>query len=149
VALWVDFEGGGAAMSHSPYLAYATTDGTAWRLVMAEMYIENTIVPPSTPYGPGSYPGSFSVIDPYDAVFIGDGPATMTDAMQLAANGGSTLTNTGLIRDGWFTAGASFVSTSTGWVVVGLNASNGMAIEATRDGGADWSQQLTVSNPPG
>lgn len=149
VALWVDFEGGGAATGHSPYLAYATTNGNGWRLVLAEMFIESTVVPETTPYGPGSYPGSFSVIDPYDAVFVGDGPVTMMDGVELATHGGATVTNTGTIRDGWSTAGASFVSLSTGWVVVSLNATNGIAIEVTHDGGVRWTEQLTLPSPHG
>ena len=149
VALWVDFQGGGAALSHSPYLAYATVDGKTWRLVLGEWYIESTVVPQTAPYGPGSYPGSFSVIDPYDTAFIGDGPATMTADMDMATEGGAIVTSSGSIRDAWWTAGTSFVSLSTGWVIVGLNSGNAMAIEATADGGFHWSQQLMEPILPG
>jgi hypothetical protein len=142
VALWVDFEGGGAALSHSPYLAYATVDGRTWRLVLGEWYTESTVLPQTAPYGPGSYPGSFSVIDPYDAAFLGDGPASLTVDMDMATQGGAVVTRSGSISGAWWTAGASFVSRSTGWVIVGLNGGNAMAIEATTDGGLHWSQQL-------
>ena len=141
-ALWVDFQGSGGALSHSPYLAYATVDGKTWRLVLAEWYTESTVLPQNAPYGPGSYPGSFSVIDPYDAAFIGDGPASMSADMDMATQGGAVVTKSGSIRDAWWTAGASFVSLSTGWVIVGLNSGNAMAIKATTDGGLHWSQQL-------
>jgi hypothetical protein len=142
VALWVDFQGGGAALSHSPYLAYATVDGRNWRLVLGEWYTESTVLPQTAPYGPGSYPGSFSVIDPSNAAFLGDGPATMKVDMEMATQGGAVVTNSGSIGGAWWTAGASFVSRSTGWVIVGMNGGNAMAIEATTDGGLHWSQQL-------
>ena len=142
MALWVDFQGGGAALSHSPYLAYATVDGKTWRLVLGEWYTESTILPQTAPYGPGSYPGSFSVVDPYDAAFLGDGPASLSVDMEMATQGGAVVTNSGSIHDAWWTAGASFASRSTGWVIVGLNSGNAMAIKATIDGGVHWSQQL-------
>ncbi len=137
------------ALSHSPYLAYATVDGRTWRLVLGEWYIESTVIPQTAPYGPGSYPGSFSVIDPYDAAFIGDGPATMTADLDMATQGGAIVMSSGSIRDAWWTGGASFVSLSTGWVDVGLNSGNAIAIEATVDGGFHWTQQLIVPNLPG
>lgn len=148
VALWVYFQGGGAAMSHSPYLVYASLDGRSWKLVCGEWYVESAVMPQTAPYGSGSYPGSFSVIDPSDAAFIGDGPATMRADLDLATQGGATFTSRGGVQDAWWTAGASFVSLSTGWVADGLNTGNAMAIDATTDGGAHWSRQLVVPIPP-
>jgi hypothetical protein len=144
LALWVYFQSNVGALSHSPYLAYATVDGKTWRLVFGEWYTESTLMAQTAPYGPDSYPGSFSVIDPSDAAFLGDGPATMKVAMDMATQGGAVVTMSGFIRDASWTAGASFVSLSTGWVIVGLNGGNAMAIEATTDGGLHWSQQLML-----
>src|SRR2546426_5894989 len=39
-ALWVLFLGGQSAMSHSPYVAYATVDGSSWKAVMKEAMSE-------------------------------------------------------------------------------------------------------------
>jgi hypothetical protein len=66
----------------------------------------------------------------------------------VATQGGATVNRPGVIGDAWWTAGASFASLSSGWVIAGLNAGNAMAIDATVDGGAHWSRQLTVAIPP-
>src|SRR5437870_5458800 len=95
-ALWVLFTGGPSAMSHSPYIAYATVDGSSWTPVMKEAMSEGQILP-SVPAGPDTYPPSFSVVDTSDAVFIGDGPATNVAQCVIASNGGATLRRTGHI----------------------------------------------------
>jgi photosystem II stability/assembly factor-like uncharacterized protein len=146
VALWVYVQGGFAATSHLPYAAYSSIDGRDWRLVFDESFFPD--VPQTAPGGPDSYPGSFSVVDPDDAVFVGDGPATMRAPVVAASQGGAVLDRRGTIGDAWWTAGASFTSMSTGWVVAGLNAGNAMAVYATVDGGARWSRQLVVPIPP-
>jgi len=141
-ALWVEWAPGGAAAGHIPYVVYATVDGQRWRTVMAEPgTIGNEM--PGVPAGPGSYPGSFSVVDPTDAVFVGDTPPASAASCMIATNGGATLKTTGSIRGTGETLGAAFVSTSTGWVLT-VDGNGHDVIVATTDGGYHWSQQLAV-----
>src|SRR5207245_9213260 len=113
-ALSVLFLGGSAAMSHSPYIAYATTDGSSWRAVLNEpMTMHQAGVPP----GPDSYPPSFSAVDPGDAVFVGDGPATNVAQCVIASAGGASLRRTGAIQNASETFAAAFTSVTTGWVL--------------------------------
>jgi photosystem II stability/assembly factor-like uncharacterized protein len=140
-ALWVLFIGGGAAASHSPYIAYATVDGSSWRAVLSEpMTMPQAGVPP----GPDSYPPSFSVVDAANAVFIGDGPATDVAQCIIASNGGATLRRTGRIDNAAETFAAAFISVAAGWVLT-RNAGGDYVIDATTDGGSHWSQQLAVA----
>ncbi|HXN03980.1 MAG TPA: hypothetical protein VN895_04015 [Candidatus Acidoferrum sp.] len=143
-ALWVLFVGGQSAMSHSPYIAYATVDGSTWKAVLKEAMSEQQILP-GVPAGPDTYPPSFSVVDPMDAVFIGDGPATNVAQCVIASNGGATLRRTGRIDNAPETFAAAFVSVTAGWVLT-RNAGGDYVIAATADGGYHWSQQLAV--PP-
>ena len=143
-ALWALFLGGQSGMSHSPYIAYATVDGSAWKAVLEETMTEGAILP-GVPNGPDTYPPSFSVVDPIDAVFIGDGPATNVAQCVIASNGGATLRRTGRIDNAPETFAAAFVSVTAGWVLT-RNAGGDYVIAATADGGYHWSQQLAV--PP-
>jgi photosystem II stability/assembly factor-like uncharacterized protein len=141
-ALWVDWAPGGAATGHAPYVVYATVDGSHWRTVMAEPFtVGNSL--PGVPAGPGSYPGSFSVVDPADAVFVGDTPPADSQSTMIASNGGGTLKSTGGIPLTFGTFGSAFISTSTGWVLA-QNENQQIVIEMTSDGGYHWSQQLAV-----
>jgi photosystem II stability/assembly factor-like uncharacterized protein len=142
-ALWVQWAPGGAAAGHMPYVVYATVNGQSWRTVMAEPgTIGNSL--PGVPAGPGSYPGSFSVVDPSDAVFVGDTPPANAATMMIATNGGATLKTTGAIGGAVETFDAAFVTTSTGWVLA-HNTSGADVIEATTDGGYHWSPQLSIA----
>lgn len=143
-ALWALFVGGQSGMSHSPYIAYATMDGSSWKAVLKEAMSEQQILP-GVPAGPDTYPPSFSVVDPMDAVFIGDGPATNVAQCVIASNGGATLRRTGRIDNAPETFGAAFASVTVGWVLT-RNAGGDYVIAATADGGYHWSQQLAV--PP-
>src|SRR5256714_538577 len=143
-ALWVLFLGGPSGMSHSPYIAYATVDGSTWKAVLKESMSEGQILP-GVPAGPDTYPPSFSVVDPQDAVFIGDGPATNVAQCVIASNGGASLRRTGRIDNAPETFAAAFVSVTAGWVLT-RNAGGDYVIDATSDGGYHWSQQLAV--PP-
>jgi photosystem II stability/assembly factor-like uncharacterized protein len=143
-ALWVLFLGGQSGMSHSPYIAYATVDGSTWKAVMKEPMSEGLVLP-GVPAGPDTYPPSFSVVDAQDAVFIGDGPATNVAQCVIASNGGATLRRTGRIDNAPETFAAAFVSVTAGWVLT-RNAGGDYVIDATADGGYHWSQQLAV--PP-
>jgi hypothetical protein len=102
---------------------------------------------PGLPAGPDSYPGSFSVVDPQHAVFIGDGPiADRASAVAATASCCSgSVVSSGVIHGAQETDGAAFISTTIGWTIVRLDA-GAFAIEATRDGGWTWTQQLTVAS---
>ncbi|HVH64725.1 MAG TPA: hypothetical protein VM674_01725 [Candidatus Acidoferrum sp.] len=142
-ALWVLWAPGGAAAGHSPYVVYATTNGVKWRTVMAEPgTIGNSL--PGVPAGPGSYPGSFSVVDPSDAVFVGDTPPANASDTVIVSNGGATLNRTGAVPWGE-TLDAAFVSTSMGWVIT-VDSRGNDVIVATTDGGYKWAQQLAVGS---
>jgi photosystem II stability/assembly factor-like uncharacterized protein len=140
--LWVDWSPRGAAAGHVPYVVYATVDGQHWRTVMAEPMTIGTQLP-GVPAGPGSYPGSFSVVDASDAVFVGDTPEASTQSTMIATNGGQTLKSTGGVPQSFGTNGAAFVSTSTGWVIAETDNQQ-IAIEKTSDGGYHWSAQLVL-----
>ena len=129
-------------MSHSPYIAYATTDGSSWRAVLNEPM---ALHQPGVPAGPDSYPPSFSAVDPGDAVFVGDGPATNVAQCVIASAGGTTLRRTGAIQNAAETFAAAFVSVTTGWVLT-RNGGGDYVIDATTDGGYHWSEQLAI--PP-
>ena len=146
-ALWVYWHPGGAAGGHSPYTVYATIDGQHWRTVMTERYTAGNEMP-GVPDGPGSSSGSFSVVDPDDAVFVGDTPPAMAATCMIATNGGATLKTTGSIVGSGFTQDAAFVSTLVGWVIT-IDTNGDEAIVATTDGGYHWSQQLAVQHPTG
>jgi photosystem II stability/assembly factor-like uncharacterized protein len=142
-AAWVQWAPGGAAAGHEPYVIYATTNGSTWRTVMAEPgTIGNQL--PGVPAGPGSYPGSFSVVDPSDAVFVGDTPPANAASTMIATNGGATLKSTGQIAGTLETFDAAFVSTSTGWVLTADDNGHAVIMQTT-DGGYHWSSQLTVA----
>ena len=143
-ALWVLTTIDNGAAGHLPYVAYATQDGRNWRTVLTEPYTTGNQLP-GVPAGPDAHPGSFSVIDPMDAVFIGDGPATNIAQCVIASAGGASLRRTGHIENSAETFGAAFISATTGWVLT-RNAGGDYVIDITTDGGYHWSQQLAV--PP-
>jgi photosystem II stability/assembly factor-like uncharacterized protein len=142
-AAWVQETVENGAAGHLPYVVYATQDGHTWRTVMTEPFTIGSQLP-GVPAGPDTHPGSFSVVNPLDAVFIGDGPATNVAACLVANGGGATLRRTGRIDNSSETYGAAFVSVSTGWVLT-RNANGDTVIDATTDGGYHWTQQLAVA----
>ena len=144
-ALWALTTIPNAAAGHVPYVAYATQDGKSWRTVLSEGQTTGNLLP-GVPYGPGSYPGSFSVVDAMDAVFVGDGPNTNIAACLIAGNGGGTIRRTGAIQNSPETFGAAFVSITTGWVLA-RNFGGDYIIAATTDSGYHWSEQLAVAPP--
>ena len=143
-AAWVMQTVENGAAGHLPYVVYSTQDGHSWRTVMTEQYtIGNNLL--GVPPGPDSHPGSFSVVDPLDAVFVGDGPATNVAACIVANGGGATLRPTGKINNSSETYGAAFTAVTTGWVLTRDESSGNLVIDATTDGGYHWSQQLAVA----
>lgn len=142
-AAWVQFSPGGAAAGHIPYIVYATVNGQSWRAVMEEPMTMQQAAP-GVPAGPGSYPGAFSVVDPNDAVFVGDTPPANAASVMIATNAGATLKTTGSIPGPSETFDAAFISTSSGWILE-LNTNGQVVIMATTDGGYHWSQQFAVA----
>jgi len=147
-AAWVLFVGQGAAMMHSPYLAYATKDGASWRGVMEEPMLESSLRPKlHLAEGPGSEPGPFSAISPDAAAFAGYTPPANgwgAAPLSLAGNGGGTLSDSGNVDAINQPLAASFRSTNQGWVVGENLKTNTFAIEATTDGGHTWATQYTT-----
>ena len=112
---------------------------------MEEQMTESQALP-GVPNGPDTYPPSFSVIDPTDAAFIGDGPATNVAQCVIAGSGGAVLHRTGRIDNASETFAAAFTSVTSGWVLT-RNAGGDYVIDATTDGGYHWAQQLAVTPP--
>jgi photosystem II stability/assembly factor-like uncharacterized protein len=145
--LWVLFLGQGAALSHAPYLAYATEDGHEWHGVLEEMYTESALRPGlKLPEGPGSYPGPFSAIDPGTAVFVGYTPPLGYGAapVMLASNNGHTLSKMGQVGAINEPMAAAFLSPDRGWVVGENLKTNAFDVEATSNAGRSWTTQYTV-----
>ncbi len=143
-AAWVLQTVENGAAGHQPYVAYSTQDGRSWRTVMTEAYTIGNYLP-GVPDGPGDHPGSFSVVDALDAVFIGDGPASNVSASVVANAGGVTLRRTGKIDNSSETYAAAFTAVTTGWVLSRDESDGSAVIVATSDGGYHWSRQLAVA----
>jgi photosystem II stability/assembly factor-like uncharacterized protein len=147
-AAWTLFLGAGAAMMHSPYLAYATENGTSWRGVLEETMLESAIRPAlHLPDGPGSYPGPFSVISAGTAAFVGYTPPANgwgAAPLDLATSDGK-LTRAGDIAAINEPLAAAFISASQGWVVGENLKSRTYEIEATTDSGRTWTTQYATS----
>jgi len=146
-AVWVLFLGYGAALSHAPYLAYATQDARNWHVLFEESYIESGARPEvHAPAGPGTYPGPFSAISPDAAAFVGFSPPVGYGVapLELVTGSGASLTKAGNVGGISQAYGAAFISTAQGWVV-GKNLQTGdYAIEATADGGRTWTRQYLI-----
>ena len=146
-ALWVLFLGQNAAMSHSPYLAYATEDGRQWHGLFEEQYTEAALRPSlKLPNGPGSYPGPFSAIDSGMAAFVGYTPPIGYGAapVMLASVNGHSLTSAGNVAAINQPFGASFLSQSQGWVVGENLKTDAFDIEATANAGRTWTTEYTI-----
>src|SRR3989442_921675 len=74
----------------------ATVAGSTWKAVRKESMSEGGLLP-GVRAGPDTYPPSFSVVDPQDAIFVGDGPAPNVAQCVVASNGGATLRRPGHI----------------------------------------------------
>ena len=145
--LWVLFLGQGAALSHAPYLAYASQDGREWHGVLEETYTESALRPGlKLPDGPGSYPGPFSAIDAGSAAFVGYTPPLGYGVapVMLASDNGYALAKEGNVGTINEPLAASFLSQDQGWVVGQNLRTNAFAIEATSDAGRTWTTQYTT-----
>jgi hypothetical protein len=145
--LWVLFLGQNAAMSHAPYLAYATASGQQWHGLFEEQYTEAALRPSlKLPNGPGSYPGPFSAINSGTAAFVGYTPPMGYGAapVMLASVSGRGLTGEGDVATINEPFGASFLSQSQGWVVGENLRTSAFDIEATTNSGHSWTTQYTT-----
>jgi photosystem II stability/assembly factor-like uncharacterized protein len=147
-AAWVLFLGFGAALSHAPYIAYATQDAHHWHVLFEETYTESAITPEvHPPAGPGSYPGPFSAISPDAAAFIGWVPPEGFGAvpLEMVTGGGKDRSMRGNVGGITQAYGGAFISTTQGWVAGTDQTVPGhqgnYAIEATTDGGRTWTRQ--------
>ena len=147
-AAWVLFLGRGAAMMHTPYLAYTTQDGTSWHGVMEESMLESAIRPKlHLPAGPGSEPGPFSVISPGAAAFVGYTPPANgwgAAPLTVATDGGAVLSSAGDIPAINEPLAAAFVTPAKGWVAGENLKSHTFSIEATTNAGRTWTTQYTT-----
>jgi hypothetical protein len=148
-ALWVLFLGQGAAMSHAPYLAYASQDGHEWHGLFEEQYTESALRPSlKLPDGPGSYPGPFSAIGPDTAAFVGYTPPLGYGAapLEMASSSGGTpaLTQEGNVAAINEPFGVAFLSPTQGWVVGENLQTDAFSVEATSNAGRTWTTQYTT-----
>ena len=151
-AAWAFFLGFGAALSHAPYIAFATQDARGWRALFEETYTESAIMPEvHAPAGPGSYPGPFSAISPDVAAFVGWDPSVGYGAapLEMVAGGGADhgpRRNVGGMTQAY---GVAFISTTLGWVVGTDQTVAGQygkyVVEATTDGGLTWTRQFQTA----
>ena len=120
---WALDVGPGAASSQQPHVGFFAQRGTAARPLFAELYFR----PPASPQLPqaaGAYAGPMSVISTGAAAFIdscspcGRGYGTVPWLIATAHGG---LSRRGNVADLSQPTGASFLTTSAGWVVGGLN----------------------------
>jgi photosystem II stability/assembly factor-like uncharacterized protein len=147
-AAWALFLGGGTAMMHAPYLAYATQDGTSWHGVMEETMLESAMRPKlHLPAGPGSEPGPFSVIGPGAAAFVGYTPPAHgwgAAPLIMATDGGAVLKSAGDIPAINEPLAAAFLTPAQGWVAGENLKTHTYSIEATTDAGRTWTTQYTT-----
>lgn len=150
-AAWALFLGFGAALSHAPYLGYATQDARDWHVLFEEAYTESAAVPGvHAPQGPGTYPGPFSAIGPDSAAFVGWIPPVGFGAapLEMMTGGGAGHSMRGDVGGVTHAYGVAFASATQGWVIGTDQTDPGKrgdyAIEATSDGGRTWTRQYTA-----
>jgi photosystem II stability/assembly factor-like uncharacterized protein len=146
-AAWVLFLGEGAAMEHSPYLAYSSQDGHEWHAMFEEQYTESGLRPGlKLPEGPGSYPGPFSAIGSATAAFVGYTPPAGYGAapLEMVSNRGYTLTREGNVATINEPFAVAFLSSVQGWVVGENLQTRAFSIEATTNSGHTWTTQYTT-----
>jgi photosystem II stability/assembly factor-like uncharacterized protein len=140
-AAWVRFDSSDHYAGHGPYALYTSGDGGAhWRGVLSTL---GGVLTVRLPEGPGSYPGSFSVIDPQRAFLLSPTPAAETIGAVQISQGGSQLRRLPDIKGAtlFMPHSVSFASTTHGWAV-GANLAGQAVLVATTNGGRSWHSQL-------
>ena len=148
---WAEIIGPGAGMSQEPHIAYHSYGG-AWTSIFAEQYFPHPGSRVSA-QSPGAYPGPFSAISGSSAAFIDHCPACNlgTAPIAIADDGGLALYRPGNVGAINFPTGASFITTSQGWVTgvllhrtpKGTGAAS-YAVVLTIDGGRTWHTQYSI-----
>jgi hypothetical protein len=144
---WAELIGPGVGMNQQAHIGYYLNDNGS-RPIFAEQMFSHPGVKVKV-NSPGSYSAAFSAIDGSDAAFVDWCPAcgVGTAPMVIATNNGQTLNRVGRVHHISEPYGASFASTTEGWVVGGLYhfSSHGVhvtwKIERTTDGGKHWTTQ--------
>ena len=151
-AVWVYFQGRGAALSNKGYASVATTDGVHWQVVIDEAYIEGQRWGLGVPQGPGSYPGPVSVVSTSTAVYLGYSPPVGCGGVEMTvASQGGTVLGPELPVPLNTVASAAFINLQVGWVVgagftppgTGSCGPSTAEILTTADGGSTWSEQYS------
>lgn len=143
--VWMLLTGDGAA-GHVQYEAYRGSDRSGFHLVACNGFFPGCDDMPGTG---GSYPGPFSSLNEYSAVFFGWTPARFPDSDQVRftafTDAGRGVSGAPTPVPGMYSPiSAAFRSPSLGWVI-GDQASLGpYRIVRTTDGGASWTVQLEV-----
>lgn len=148
--VWVTAKTEGVAAGNSPWAVFASSNGTQFTEVTADMYGSYT---PGVLTAPGSYPGVVSVIEPDVAAVAGTTPALLPgppSKVQVLAASRSALTAAHTVPGLDRPTGLAFVTPDDGWIVgTGLaSATGGPAtgvIAHTTDGGASWVTEAVAS----
>jgi hypothetical protein len=147
--------GPGIAMGHVPQIGYHGY-GRTWRPIFVEGYTAGAALWARVKTeSPGPYPGPFSAISAYQAVFIGwcsacsaPPPSSRWPAavpMDIALHGGAVLLRRGQVGKLSYATGTAFVSASDGWVTGLLSFQRTVsALEHTTDGGRTWQVQYVL-----
>jgi photosystem II stability/assembly factor-like uncharacterized protein len=144
---WAELIGPGVGMNQQAHIGYYLNDNGSRPIFAEQMFSHPGVKVKAN--SPGSYSAAFSSIDGSDAVFVDWCPAcgVGTAPMVIATDNGQTLDRVGNVHHISEPYGASFASTSEGWVVGGLYhfSSHGVhvtwKIERTTDGGKHWTTQ--------
>jgi hypothetical protein len=144
---WAELIGPGAAMNQQPHIGYSLNDAGS-RPIFAEQYFPHPGVAIHRESA-GSEFAAFSAIDASDAVFVDSCSAcgAGTAPMAIATNGGRSLDRVGRVHNITQAFGASFTSTTNGWVVGGqfhfstTGTHVTWKIEHTTNGGGSWTTQ--------
>lgn len=132
-----------AAMSHGPYLLFATTDaGATWRLESREGYTLG-IASPAPPIGLGSMPSLLGALPDGNTWILTCSPPLDAQDLLVVNPAGDVLT-TGKAPFVACARGASFVDEGHGWaidteyVLTGSDVRSTGRLRRTTDGGRNW-----------